>query len=147
MSEQNVSVAVSEQPSWGVIVWKGEWTRDDCKDNRRYLFVYGDNLMRSGCKGQARLRGERNAMGIVTKKKPNMKETSFYSDADYNDATRQLDLDVEAIHREMNSGDFTHLVIPSDCWGTGLAELNVRAPQIYDAVEEVYDMFFNMADD
>ena len=36
------------------------------------IFVFGDNLLQRGTKGQAAIRGEPNAVGVPTKRAPSM---------------------------------------------------------------------------
>jgi len=55
-------------------------TRDYVKDNPDMVFIFGDNDERDGMGGQAgEMRGERNAIGIPTKKKPSATDDSYYT--------------------------------------------------------------------
>ena len=94
------------------------------------LFVFGDNFLERGLGGQARaMRGEPNAVGIPTKRKPTMKEDAFLTDADSFEWARRSD---KALRRL-----FLHkglIVWPTNGIGTGLAQLEKRAPMISKAI-------------
>ena len=51
--------------------------------NPNTLFVFGDNLIRRGYGGAAVLRDHPQAIGFVTKKFPDNRDTSFYDPAEY----------------------------------------------------------------
>jgi len=52
-------------------------------DNPNHIFVFGDNLIRKGKGGAAKLRDMPNAYGFITKKYPNNRDSSFYRPAEY----------------------------------------------------------------
>lgn len=52
------------------------------RDNPNCLFVYGDNALRYGKRGQAIIRDEPNAFGIVTKLKPSTASDAYMTDKD-----------------------------------------------------------------
>lgn len=108
-------------------------TRDMLRARPDALFVFGDNMCRAGRGGQAReMRGEPNAVGIPTKGRPTMEEDAFLRDTD-----------AEAWFRETRP-DLGRLLTHDGpvCWpragiGTGLAQLDVRAPLIYALIDGV----------
>lgn len=114
-------------------VIRQKWiTREDLKANRDCLYVFGDNMLRSGRGGQAAaMRGEPNAFGIPTKWYPSNESSAFFEDADF---TR------DSVVHWMLEGAFNHLievlrdgytvVIPTDGLGTGLSRLAETAPAI-----------------
>lgn len=53
-------------------IFEGYWTVNDARSNKNSLFVYGDNDIKKGKKGQAIIRDEPNAIGIPTKKYPSL---------------------------------------------------------------------------
>lgn len=130
-----------------VIVWPRHWTIRDCAMYPQYLFVYGDNLLRVGCVGQAVIRDCTNAVGLVTKKAPTNKPIAFYSDADLASYQRVLSRDIQVMYSMMESDEYTHLVIPQDGWGTGLAKLDSRAPALFALINEHYLEFKRIAAD
>jgi hypothetical protein len=59
-------------------------TRQRVRENLDTIFIFGDNLQEKGFGGQAReMRGEPNAIGIPTKNAPDLRESSFFSDQDF----------------------------------------------------------------
>lgn len=53
------------------------------RDNPDHIFVFGDNRLRTGKGGAAKLRDEPNVYGFITKKFPNNQESSFYRPEEY----------------------------------------------------------------
>ena len=51
--------------------------------NPNLIFVFGDNLIRRGKGGAAKLRDEPNTYGFITKKYPNNMDGSFYRPEEY----------------------------------------------------------------
>lgn len=49
------------------------------------VFVFGDNLLRKGLGGAAKLRHLPNTYGFITKKCPNNDDSSFYKPDEYRD--------------------------------------------------------------
>jgi len=47
------------------------------------VFVFGDNNKRVGCGGAAKLRGEPNTYGFITKKAPDHNDGSYYHPEEY----------------------------------------------------------------
>jgi hypothetical protein len=98
--------------------------RQDLRNNRDKLYIFGDNLSRVGYGGQAKeMRGEPNAVGIPTKAHPGL----YLSDA--------ADLPRLAICLRQHFADLIAalyqgktIVLPADGIGTGLADLQNQAP-------------------
>lgn len=112
--------------------------RADLRANPDVAYLFGDNLMETGLGGQAKeMRGEPNAFGIPTKKLPNMLTPSFFTDDDYDEATMAI---WRAFHKVKEAG-FWVVVIPMDGLGTGLAQLDKRAPRIYKFLQETLEKF------
>lgn len=101
------------------------------------LFVFGDNYMREGFGGQAReMRGMTNAVGIPTKRKPSMTEDSFLDAGDDTFEIWKLVTEpamIQLNNHLMNGGV---VVLPEDGIGTGLAELEFRAPKIWKLLQQ-----------
>jgi len=53
------------------------------RDNPDAYFIFGDNLIRKGYGGAAALRDHPQAIGFVTKKFPDNRDTSFYQPGEY----------------------------------------------------------------
>ena len=111
-------------------------TRTMVRTNRDTLYVFGDNMQRTGRGGQAReMRGEPNTIGVPTKWGPGRREEDFFTDGDAdNPHVRDAISDAFArIRNALRNG--RRVVIPEDGLGTGLAELPVRAPRLHAWIE------------
>lgn len=109
--------------------------REDLVNNRDVLYLFGDNLERKGFGGQAKeMRGEPNAVGIATKKKPSLFEDSFFSDDDMDLFLTHYEEDMERVFDHIAEGGI--VIVPSDGLGTGLSELPQRAPSIDKFIKE-----------
>ena len=110
-------------------------SRGDLRQNRNILYVFGDNDTREGLAGQAKqMRGEPNAMGISTKKAPNMGDSAFKNDAEFEENARIITQDIDAIIAAWNSGSYTKVVVPPI--GQGLAKLSEKAPKTWAYLNE-----------
>ena len=113
-------------------------TRNNLRENRDILFLFGDNSTRKGLGGQAKeMRGEPNSLGIVTKKFPSNEKDSFYSDEDFWEWLQIFSSDMHKLAKEINSGDYKTIVIPP--LGTGLAALPSKAPRIWNYLKATLD--------
>jgi len=115
------------------IIYQHRIYRSDLKANPDATYLFGDNLMGIGMGGQAgEMRHEPNAVGVPTKKAPgNAPLGEYFTDDEYED-------NVIAIDRALAKIPLTcHIVvIPSDGLGTGLAELDKRAPRTFTYLQE-----------
>lgn len=106
--------------------------REDLRNNRNLLYVFGDNLERVGMGGQAyEMRGEPNAFGIATKFTPgHSEETDYFSDCE--ECERIIDEEFSTLYTALVYGKVHYhgIVLPADGLGTGLAELKTRAPKL-----------------
>jgi hypothetical protein len=101
-------------------------TRYDLQQNRDRAYLFGDNLLKTGFGGQAyEMRGERNAVGIPTKKSPGMWTSEFFTDREYEMNTSFIDDAFDGLR------GYDTVVIPEDGIGTGLAQMDVRAPKTF----------------
>lgn len=117
--------------------------RQDLKNNPTIMFLFGDNLLRSGFGGQAAaMRGEPNAVGIATKCSPSVDEGAFFSDDDYEANVQSILDDVMPVMRHIVKGGI--VIIPSDGLGTGLSELETRAPKTNKALTDTIDYLFDL---
>jgi len=116
-----------------MIEYRNHITRAMLRAEPEKLFVFGDNIQREGYGGQAKeMRGEPNAVGIPTKIYPSMAEKAFFTDSNY---------DMFLLH---TAKDYLRLVgfagvivWPKGGIGTGLAQLEKRAPIIWDDIESL----------
>jgi hypothetical protein len=86
------------------------------KNNPNVIFVFGDNTIRKGKGGAAKLRDEPNTYGFITKKYPNNNDRSFYRLQEYTSVFK-LELSRLMIEIEANP-DKTYLISKL---GAGLA--------------------------
>lgn len=108
-------------------------TRKYVRANPDKIFLFGDNLLRTGYGGQAKaMRGEPNAIGVPTKKKPTNEPDAFFTDAELVRNKAAID---SALEQLADYKDGTVMVIPSAGLGTGLADLLNRAPKTFEYLE------------
>ncbi len=101
--------------------------REDLRENRDKVYLFGDNTIHSGYGGQAgEMRDEPNSIGIPTLKEPGI----FFTDNEF-ETNKQI---IDEAFRQIPS-DKT-VVIPSDGLGTGIARLNIAAPKTFKYLVE-----------
>lgn len=111
-------------------------TREMVQAEPEARFVFGDNNLRVGMGGQAgAMRGEPNAIGVVTKRAPDMLASSFFSDDERLDA-RNLDRDLAKIDAALLEG--RTIYVATDGIGTGYSQLPQRAPKLYRRLVEFF---------
>lgn len=108
------------------VLYQKLWTVNDTRANKNHLFIYGDNDWHVGEKGQAIIRKESNAMGIPTKKIPSMSKEAFYVDEEIDKNKEKIDNAIDKIIKQLSKYDA--VVFPVDGLGTGLSQLDKRAP-------------------
>ena len=98
-------------------------SRKTVRENPDKVFVFGDNDQRKGLGGQAKaMRGEKNAVGVRTKKAPRRDRDSYYIDNELEENKKKIDEDFEKIWQALADGKT--IVIPAAGLGTGLARTN-----------------------
>lgn len=114
------------------------YSRELIKANRDKLFVFGDNYMREGTGGQAKAaRGEPNTAGIRTKFKPTYNERDFLKDEHYGSNVICILHDFTPIFKQLHVDGI--VVWPKDGVGTGIAQLQTRAPETLKFIETILD--------
>lgn len=127
-----------------VCTFNGFWTVEDVREHSEYLFIFGDNDVKKGKRGQAIIRDEPNAVGIPTKKFPTNMATSFYTDREYEKNILKIDKAIENLLLRLKSGDYKGIMLPRDRLGTGLAKLDVYAPKTLEYLNKKIDEFYFM---
>ncbi len=105
-----------------------EYTVELVKSEPDRVFIFGDNLVKRGKRGQAVIRSLDNVLGIPTKRYPCMKSKScFFSDrVDEVIEVKKALLEIEDLVKRNKKIGLPHARI-----GTGLAELKKRSPVIF----------------
>jgi hypothetical protein len=115
------------------VIYQDKITRADIQAHPERLYVFGDNFEERGLGGQAKdCRGEPNTIGIPTKRAPHMGPDAFLTDADYGKWWGRAKPKLDRIAAAIGAG--REVVIPSAGIGTGLAQLEKRAPTIWLAL-------------
>ncbi|MBA2379751.1 MAG: hypothetical protein H0V76_09285 [Blastocatellia bacterium] len=106
-------------------------TRKHIRANPDKIFLYGDNVEQRGFGGQAAaMRGEPNAIGIPTKKRPSYSEGAFFTDDEFEQNKIAIDRAFSQIFR-IDKTSVIAIVIPTNGLGTGRAELERRASRTF----------------
>jgi len=123
-----------------MIIFQYRIYRSDLELNPDLFYCFGDNDDRVGLGGQAKeMRGERNAIGIRTKKHPNDLPTSFYSDDEFEVCTAKIDEDFIVVETLLSAGKT--VVFPTEGFGTGLSDLKTHAPKVLKHIEDkIYEL-------
>ena len=120
----------------GKIYLRKHILRMDPRLNPDMLFAFGDNMLRRGLGGQAKeMRGEPNAVGIPTKWSPLTTNEAYFSNFDFQNARVRgaINSAFERLTNHLNQDK--NLVFPLDGIGTGLSQLEYRAPEILRYIE------------
>jgi hypothetical protein len=116
-------------------------TRQDLRNNPDTLYVFGDNLARNGFGGQAKvMRGEPNAVGIPTKISPYI----YARDDTLPYFAREMGAEFFKLQTHLWAGQ-GKIVWPEDGIGTGLAELESRAPKVWRLLQDLQEELFEFA--
>jgi hypothetical protein len=116
------------------LIYAQWYTRTDIKNNPDKLYIFGDNFEQRGFGGQAKeARGEPNAIGIPTKRRPTMEEDAFLTDADWDEWFGIVDPIFKRIEAALEQNRV--VIWPMAGIGTLRAELPKRAPRIFEAIK------------
>jgi len=113
-------------------------SRKDLRANPDRLYVFGDNESRAGKRagaGQAgECRGEPNAVGVATKRRPSMEPGSFWSDDDFERCSAIIDKDLVRAFVHARAGGT--VVVPRSGLGTGRSEMPQRGPRLMEHIRK-----------
>ncbi len=110
-------------------IFKGFWTSKIVQSQPECLFIFGDNDIHKGKRGQSVIRDCPNTIGIPTKKYPSMRISSFYTDTELEQNKNSIQNAIDIIKIELKKYKF--LVFSEEGLGTGLAKLPEKAPLTY----------------
>lgn len=112
-------------------IHKGIWNLNFVQQNNDKLYVFGDNQMRIGKKGQAVIRDAENSIGIVTKKSPSRRSIAYFNDTEFEKNKGSIVFDILNIkYRALSENKI--IVFSNNGYGNGLSEMNTRSPKTYD---------------
>lgn len=108
--------------------------RQDVQANRNILYLFDDNLERSGFEGTAaEMRGEPNTFGIATKLSPGFELENYFRDD--SGVIEVLHKEFQVLFEVLDRSEYEGLVIPINGIGTGLAKLQEFAPRALQFIE------------
>lgn len=93
------------------------------------IFVFGDNVLRTGQGGQAVIRPCKNSVGIRTKKSPTTLSGAYFYDRDFDQFCEYIDADFQNLEELRRHHP---IALSAYGYGNGLADLPNRAPQCYN---------------
>jgi hypothetical protein len=105
---------------------QNRYSVQDVRNNPDKIFVFGDNSIRQGTGGQAQIRNEPNAVGIMTKKFPRNTPDAFLYDSEYAENIKRINEDIENLKQKVKGKT---VVFPTDGIGTNLADIAHTAPR------------------
>lgn len=142
LPERCRKIVSSDEFADKIYLFKRYWNADDCEQDSRSLFVFGDNDIKKGCGGQAVIRYCPNAIGLPTKKYPNNSANSFYTDDEYQQNCAKI---VAAMVKIIDQSiSYECIIFPSDGFGTGLARLPEKAPLTHKFLEDLMKLYFGV---
>lgn len=115
------------------------YSYDEVLANPEKVYVFGDNLDKSGCGGQAVIRYCHNAFGVPTKRYPSMHEGAFFKDKEC-----ERNHVLTALRELYTIGKNRRLVFPVDGIGTGRARMKEKSPLIYHEMCEILQKHFGV---
>lgn len=120
-----------------------EWySKVQCKANKNKLYVFGDNLLRTGCGGQAIIRYETNTHGIATKSFPGTHPTDYFDDSPHQ-AIAVIN-DIHSLITKYHTGEYDCVVLPHDGLGTGLSKMDKTSPQLFKMMNSMLQAICNI---
>ena len=107
-----------------------------CNENPMNLYIFGDNSLHYGKKGQAIIRDCDNSIGIPTKRKPSMSYDAFMRDEkeDYESVAKALK------ELKERSKHYNNIIFPRNGIGTGLAMMDKTSPKLFKKLYEVLNI-------
>jgi len=124
------------------IIQKEWYSIKQCKDNPNNMYIFGDNFMRYGKAGQAVIRDCQNGFGIATKWNPSNNNKAFFSDI--KECYNIIDNDIHLLVKYLNNNTVDKVIFPADGLGTGLSNLQEKAPGVLLYLNNKIKKIFNI---
>jgi hypothetical protein len=124
------------------VFFDGWWSIHDCKNESNVLFVFGDNTIRVGKGGQAIIRHCDNAYGVATKITPGYNKKNYFNDNNIRDNIAIIKNDLEKLLQVSKS--YRNIYFPRDGLGTGLSDLQNKAPRTLKALNFLIKIYFGI---
>lgn len=115
------------------------------RSNPDKVYVFGDNLVRRGKKGQSVIRYEPNVIGITTKRLPSYLEEAYFKDRD--DEFKMLRADLLRLLTLAKKEGGPTIVFPYNGLGTGLANMKEKSPKLWYYLCKVLKDYFGFVND
>ena len=116
-----------------------EWfSIEQCNQNPNKIYVFGDNDIRRGQAGQAKIRYCKNAFGIPTKRLPSMNKNAFYRDSESD--MKNMITSLQKLYKLAKKGNI--IVFPESGLGTGLAKMNTYSPKVFNEMNRIIQTYF-----
>lgn len=126
------------------LIIKKHITKNYIKQNFETIFLFGDNMQRTGFGGQAaEMRGHPNSLGVPTKWSPYTGDKAYFTDADFDKVKKFIDFPFDVAIAWLKAG--RNVCIPADGIGTGLSQLRDRAPKILHYISDYTDHLYNLS--
>lgn len=125
-----------------VITYVDEYKPEDCQNNPKKIYIFGDNFQGQGKAGQAIIRDEPNSFGIPTKLSPG----KYLSDDMHDQYREEIIRILSDLNQFIRSNLYydMEIVFPKDGIGTGLARMKTKCPRCFSTLSELLKEFFNI---
>lgn len=119
-------------------IWPGFYTRAVAEviDPTKAVCLFGDNVVRVGCGGQAIIRNTACAFGIATKQTPSSGPGAYFSDERPEDRDWVI-ADINRLHEKLLQNPQLIVYFPEHGLGTGLSEMPTRCPNLFKEMNDV----------
>ena len=120
------------------------YTKRLLDDNPDKIFVYGDNLARKGCGGQAVIRYSKNAFGFSTKRFPSRSIEAYYTDTEPFKVYEQVERLTQDVKELKKLSEDYVVVFPAGGLGTGLSFLQHKSPRFFSEMNDILLLNFGI---
>lgn len=126
-----------------IIIYDNYFDVSEVKKHPDWLFVYEDNDSHLENEGIQGIHYQKNAVGIPTRKIPNHREYSYYTDREYLCNKKKIFDAIKLINEKLIKEYYVSLVIPINGFGTGYAQLDKRAPKTFSYLKSVFSEYID----